>query len=111
MTPLDRWNAALDAKGLTPSEKLALMEVANRDGGRGCFASIGKMMERTGLSRRSLQRSLRSLVSKGWVIQLTRFTDRPNRYRFSRIEVCHSDAPLRHADAGGAPPRRHRTGI
>ena len=107
MTPLDRWNAALDMEGLSPSEKLVLLEIANRDGGSGAFASVGKMAERLGLSRRQVQRCLRSLADKGCIVQRTRWRDKPNRYTFSsHPEVRHDDAPPASQWHTRASPRR-----
>ena len=106
LTPLDRWNAALDAEGLSPSEKLVLLEIANRDGGEGAFASVSRMARRLGVARSTIQRCLRALADKGWIAQLTHWRDRPNRYRFSsHPKVPDHAAPL---PVHAAPPARSR---
>lgn len=81
--PLERWKAVRRVSGPTPAQRLILLEVAYRDGGRGCWESVGKMATATGLNRRTVQHALRTLPDAGLIERETDRRTMANLYRFT----------------------------
>jgi DNA-binding MarR family transcriptional regulator len=74
-------NAAIKLQCDSPSEKFVLFALANRaDTKEICFPSIARIASDTGLSERTISRSLKTLEQKTWIKKITGHTGYSNRY-------------------------------
>lgn len=95
------------SRGLTPTQKLLLLQLADHaDGdGRNAYPSVATMCAETGLSRRAVQGTLRDLESRG-ILKIERFqrASAPRHYRVM-IDELPGGAPATPPPAHHVRPR------
>ena len=69
--PRDLWAEAVWSSSLRPLERLVALAYADhaRDG-ETAWATYGRLMDRTGLSRDAVARALRGVVGAGWLVEV-----------------------------------------
>ena len=86
---------------LPPSERLVALALANHADEEGvCWPSVKRIIACTGLTKRTILRSLDRLEETGWLIRQKRLDalgrNRSNVYGFTRVSQCHRRVSERH---------------
>ena len=102
---------ALQVQGLSPSEKLCLIGIANHDGDGGAWPSQATLARYMGCHERNVRYTITRLVEKGYVVvsvnaggtDKTRPDRRPNRYTLN-FDVPEGELVEEHTGGNPLPP-------
>ncbi len=77
------WDWAWDCRGLTPTQRLVLLALAERaaEDGATCLPPFRRLERMTGLDRRGIAKTLNALEAAGLIARKRADYDRPTVYR------------------------------